>query len=248
MSFSNDTIWIIGASSGIGEHIARNLSSQGATLILSARSEDKLKTLNKDLGGKHTILPFDISDTNQIGDAFKKAKNEHKKINRIICMAGIYEPKQIRDMDQDDLIKTVNINLIGVMAFAQKALNLLENQGYGQIALCASIAGYTGLPNGQPYSATKAALINFTQSLHTEANENIDIKLISPGFVKTPLTDKNNFKMPFIMKPEDAAKEIVSGLKRKSFEIDFPKKLTLTLKLISILPYPIRLAICKKMK
>ena len=127
------------------------------------------------------------------------------------------------------------------------ALPILKEQKSGQIALCGSVAGYIGLSGGQPYSATKAAVMNLAESLHAECPNHIDIKLISPGFVRTALTDKNDFSMPMILTPETAAKAIANGLHTKRFEIHFPKKFTLMLKFLRLLPYVIGLFITKKL-
>lgn len=248
MGFSGEKIWIVGASSGIGAQLARRLYKNGATFILSARSEDDLHALNNELGGGHSVIPFDISDFEQVRNAVDKAKNEHSQIDRIICTAGIYEPKSVLDMDESDLRKIMDVNLTGVIYFSQQALKAVRAQDKAQIAVCASVAGYVGLPNGQPYSASKAGLINFMQSMHVEAEKHIDIKMISPGFVKTPLTDKNTFDMPFIIEVDDAAREIEKGLESGKFEIHFPKKLTLSLKFISILPNCLKFLICSKFK
>lgn len=248
MIFSGEIIWIIGASSGIGAQLARNLSKQGAHLILSARSQDKLDGLNNELDGEHTVIPFDISDFEQVKNATNQAKTLHSEIDRIICMTGIYEPKSILDMKEEDIRKIIDVNLTGVIYFIQCAIKAVKSQSKAQIVACASVAGYVGLPNGQPYSASKAGLINFMQSLYLEAQDHIDIKVICPGFVETPLTEKNNFDMPFIISAEEAAREIEKGLISKKFEIHFPKKLTRSLKIISILPNAIKFMICSKFK
>lgn len=248
MSFENETIWIIGASSGIGESLARKLSKESATLILSARSEDKLNELNNNLGNKHIVLPFDVSDFEATKKAISKAQSNAETIDRIICLAGIYEPSAIKDMTDENIEKIITVNLTGIMHFAKHAYNLSLQQKKSQIALCASVAGYVGLPNAQPYAASKAGLINFIQSMKMEAPDHVDIKMINPGFVRTPLTDKNEFDMPFIIEPEDAAQHIMDGLQSRAFDINFPKKLTLTLKIISVLPNFLKIPICAKFK
>lgn len=248
MAFKNQTIWIIGASSGIGKSLAKTLSEQGASLILSARSEDKLDALNADLNGQHIVLPFDIANFEDTNSAVSHVKNLGKPIDRIICMAGIYEPSAIKDISDENLVKIIAVNMTGIMHFTKCAYNLVEKQTKAQIALCASVIGYIGLPNAQPYAASKAGLINFIQSLRMEADKHIDIKMINPGFVRTPLTDKNEFSMPFILEPEDAAQRILKGLQSNAFDINFPKRLTLALKIISILPDFLKIPICSKFK
>lgn len=127
------------------------------------------------------------------------------------------------------------MNLLGAFTLIDSVLPILKQQRSGQLALCGSVAGYNGLPGGQPYSATKAAVINLAESLKAE-NPQLDIKVINPGFVKTPLTDKNSFQMPMMVSPEYAAQAIAEGLLKRGFEIHFPKKFTLLMKLLRILP------------
>jgi short-subunit dehydrogenase len=125
--------------------------------------------------------------------------------------------------------------LNGAFNAVHAVLPILKSQAHGQFVLCGSVAGYCGLPNGQPYSATKAGVINLAESLRAEEGH-LDIKVINPGFVRTPLTDKNNFKMPMMIEPEEAAKIIVKGLQSKKFEIHFPKRFTFLMKILSVLP------------
>lgn len=241
MSFEGEYIWIIGASSGIGKALAGELSDSGAKLILSARREIELQQLNKELGNQHLVYPLDVSDNEAVRETVRKLSEQISQIDRIIFLAAIYNPTSIKDLDISATRQMIEVNLLGAIYVTTAVLPLLEKQPKGQLALCSSIAASIGLPNGQPYSATKAAVTNFTESLYTEAPSHIDIKLISPGFVETPLTDKNSFKMPMIIKPEQAATEIAKGLKSSSFEIHFPQRFTRLLKIISSLPYSLAL-------
>lgn len=248
MTFSNDIIWIIGASSGIGEALAQELSNQGATLILSARNEKKLNDLKEKIGEKHQVIPLDVSDITQVEEAAQTALSSVKRLDRVIFMAGIYDPNAIADINIEYAKKIIDVNFMGALYVTKTIMPIFEKQGSGQIALCASVAGKLGLPNGQPYSASKAALINFTESLHAEAPKTIDVKLINPGFVKTPMTSKNDFKMPMVITPEKAAYAIAKGLKSKAFEIHFPKKFTYIVKTIAALPYILGRPLAKKIK
>ncbi len=248
MSFSGENIWIIGASSGIGAALARVLSAQGATLILSARSKDALESLRKELGRQHHIYPLDVANYSDIESAINYITKTVKKLDRVIFMAAIYNPANIENMDVAFTKQLLEVNVLGAFHVAKATLPILQKQSEGQLALCASVAGYVGLPGGQPYSASKAALINFAESLYAEVPKNIDIKVINPGFVRTPMTDKNNFSMPMRVEPEVAAIYIADGLRSKAFEIHFPKKFTIFLKFLSILPYGIKLFLTSKMK
>ncbi len=248
MSFKDEHIWIIGASSGIGKAVANVLAAQGAMLILSARREEELDILNHELGGQHSVMPLDVADITSIQKALKAIIKKTKCIDRVIFLAAIYEPTPIRKMDLELARKTIQVNLLGGMAVTQVLLPIFDKQEGGQLVLCASVASYVGLPNGQPYSASKAALLSFAESLYAEEQGKIDIKVINPGFVRTPMTDKNTFDMPMRIEPEQAAAAIVKGLKESGFEIHFPKRFTYIMKFLSSLPYGLMLKILKKMK
>lgn len=246
ISFSGENIWIIGCSSGIGRELAKQLAAKNANLIMSARRKEELQILQQDFAGSnHKIYPMDVANEKQVNKVTEEVLKQFKKIDRVIFMAGIYTPENITNMDMNITRKIIEVNLMGAIYCVNAILPILKKQNSGQIALCASVAGYIGLPNGQPYSASKAALINFTESLFAEISDNIDVKLINPGFVKTPMTSKNDFYMPFCIDVNDAAKAIIKGLRKKSFEIHFPKRLTLLLKAINVLPYFLKLSICK---
>lgn len=245
--FKNKTIWIVGASSGIGEALAKNLHINGANLILSARSHDKLEQLNVSLELKHKVLPIDISNKMQIENAIESLSNQNQSIDSILILAAQYEPTPIENLNLNTLQSIIDINLTSVINLTCATLKLFHKQGYGQIVLCGSVAGYVGLANAQPYSATKAAIANFAQSLYLEQkSKNIDVKLLSPGFVKTPMTDKNHFEMPMMISPEQAAQSIADGLNSNQFEIHFPKKFTYIMKFLSFLPYKWYFLIAKK--
>ena len=246
-TFNAQTIWIIGASSGIGRAVAAQLAEQGATLILSARREDKLHTLSTQLPGTHHIAPIDAAQNDLFSARILRLFKEHGTIHRILFFPAIYKPGNIIDIDPDFAQEAMQVNVVSAYCLAHVATPLLQQQSFGQLAFCASVAGFIGLPGGQPYSATKAALINLVESLRAETAPHVDIKLINPGFVKTDLTDKNDFKMPMIISGEKAARYITDGLRTKSFEIHFPKRFTLLVKLARLLPYWLALKITKRL-
>jgi NADP-dependent 3-hydroxy acid dehydrogenase YdfG len=237
-TYHNKIVWIIGASSGIGEALSKELASRGAIICLSARREEELEKLKRCLSGeKHKTFPLNVCDEDAV---IKTANSIHKhfaRIDSIIFLAAAYKPMRFEKMDIPDVRQIIETNLLTAFYVLHAVIPFLKNQPYGQIALCGSVAGYIGLPGGQPYSATKAAIINLAESLRSELKETIDVKIINPGFVKTGLTAKNNFEMPMIISPEKAAICIANGLLKKNFEIHFPKKFTFFLKLIKILPY-----------
>ncbi len=247
-NYHGEHIWIIGASSGIGAALASELAARGATLILSARREEQLQKIADTLEGSHIVCPLDVTDYAALEDASSWIAGEVGTIDRIIFMAAIYQPGSITSIEPSFIAKMVEVNLTGALNVSRIALERLSRQPSGQLTLCASVAGYAGLPNSQPYSATKAAIINLAETLANDAPEHINIKLISPGFVRTPMTDKNDFEMPMRIEPDDAAKHIANNLTSKKFEIHFPKRFTYFVKFIASLPYWLQLPITKKFK
>ena len=250
-SLNNKNIWIIGASSGIGASLAKKLAEEGANLILSARREDKLQKVLDSLNGNgHKVYQLDVTDSKKVEKTAKAIKASFEKIDCVIFMAATYAPSSNKgEMSIEVITSSVNVNFIGALNVSHYCIPIFRGQGEGLLALCGSIAGYRGLPNGQPYCATKAAIINLSESLYMENKDyGVDVKLISPGFVETPLTEKNNFSMPFIIKSDEAAESIVKGLKSRSFEIHFPKIFTYMLKFLQILPNWIYLKIAKNVR
>lgn len=233
-SFAGKDVWIIGASSGIGRALSMRLAREGARLILSARNQDALEDLRRTLAGPHTVAPVDVTNF----DLLQTVVSGMPAPDSVIFLAGQYEPGKLGDSDASVSKTIVETNLTGALNTLHAVLPVMRRQGRGQIALCASVAGYRGLPNGQPYSATKAAIINLAESLKTEEAKNgIDIRLISPGFVKTRMTDKNAFPMPMMISPEQAADAIAAGLQGHDFEIHFPRRMTWIMKILQSLPY-----------
>ena len=214
------------------------LAERGAILALSARNADDLAQLKNTLGDQHQIFVLDVTDEKQVQETVQAVHLAFGRIDRVIFLAAAYTPMKLAQLDLVITKQIIEVNLLGVFYVVHAVLPLLAGQKTtGQIALCGSVAGYNGLPGGQPYSATKAGIINLAESLYSEAPKNIDIKLISPGFVRTGLTAKNDFTMPMIISPEAAAQAIANGLLTTRFEIHFPKRFTLFLKLLRILPY-----------
>lgn len=243
-------IWIVGASSGIGRALAHAYAKQGAQLSLSARREHELAALIKELEGEgHQAYPLDVAKPDQIDIVTGVIRAQHTTIDKIIVMAAIYEPQAIVQMSSQALRRMIDINLLGTLEITRAVLPWLRAQGRGQLALCGSVAGYRGLPNGQPYSATKAAIQNFAETLWLEeAPHGLDVRLMSPGFVETPMTAKNTFSMPMMISPEQAAAAIVEGLNGKAFEVHFPKRFTRMMKLLRCLPNALYFKVAGKLK
>jgi len=220
-------IWIIGATAGIGKSLAELFASQGHNLAISGRNEKGIDGLLSSLPkADHISAPMNVCNVNQIQKASKAIFNHWSKIDQVIFLAGIYQPMKIDELDLELVKDIIETNLIGAINLTNVILD----------SFCASVAGYKGLPKSQPYGASKAGLINFVQSLNVEHGKEVDIRLINPGFVKTRLTDKNDFEMPMMISADQAAMYIDKGLNSKKFEVHFPKKFSLILKLFNLLP------------
>lgn len=239
-----EKIWIIGASDGIGAALAEQWAARGAQLILSARSGQKLEALRTRLGEGHVVVAVDVADRISVDAAARRVAGLGP-LDRVVTLAALYDPGRVADIDAATAAAIVQVNLTGSFHVAQVAPALLRHGG--QLALCGSVAGYIGLPQGQIYSATKAGVINLAESLRSELAPDVDVRLISPGFVDTRLTQRNDFAMPALMTPEQAARAIVKGLDTGRFEIHFPRRFTTVLKLLRLLPYSLLLRITRRL-
>lgn len=246
--FRNKNIWIIGASSGIGEACAKHFSAQGANLILSARRIPRLEEISSSClesnsgSGEIHLIPMDVDDEGSVQQAAHQVTElnlkHSQKIDLLLFVSGIYEPVRADDFEFSKAFKIINTNLLGPMRVLAEMLPTFIKQGNGHIAIVASVAGYSGLPKSLVYGPTKAALINFTESLYYDLHpKGISVHLISPGFVATPATAHNDFQMPALITPEKAAKEIACGLERGDFDIHFPKRFTYFMKFLRLMPY-----------
>ncbi|MBM5782099.1 MAG: SDR family NAD(P)-dependent oxidoreductase [Pelagibacterales bacterium] len=245
---------IIGASNGIGEALVEKYFNQGFDLVISSRSEDKLQQIrekllnnNKNTENKIIVTKSDVCDSKSIEELINTTYKHHSKIDLVIFCSAIYSPTSAFSFDLEESHKIIDTNLKGAINLLHKVLPKLEQQNFGHIAFVASVAGYRGLPQSFAYGASKAGLINLCEGIYPELlKKNINISLINPGFVKTRLTEKNKFSMPFIITPDKAAEAIFSGLEKKQFEIHFPKKFTIFLKILRIIPNFIFLKIIKR--
>ena len=224
--------WIIGSSSGIGKELAKKLDAKGYNLILSSRNKEKLMDLNDNLINKHEVIPLDLSDKNQCFDVSKNIIDSNMDSLHIIFMSATYSPDNSSDYEN-----VINVNILGLLHILSITKEFLKNtNSTSQLVICSSLVAYKGLPYSQPYSMTKAALYNLASSLHIELKNVVDVKVITPGFVKTPLTDKNTFPMPLMISANSAASIISKGLESDRFEISFPIPMYLIMKGLQTLP------------
>jgi len=242
------SIWITGASSGIGKSLALKFAKEGWQVAASARREDLLNQLSE-ANENITSFPLDVTDREKCEKTFEKIKNTYEKLNMCFFSTGTWDPKKEKDIDIDQMKKVMDVNFFGTLNCIKAVEIYFKENKNGHISIVSSIAGYRGLPNSTGYGASKAALNNLAESLYFDfGRHNVRISLISPGFIKTPMTDKNEFKMPFLKTPEFAADKIYNGLiNGSSFEIDFPKELTLILKFLKILPDKIYFKLIRKL-
>ena len=247
MSENQKKIWITGASSGIGKAAAEKFAKEGWKVAVSARRKELLDELAKDQN--ITSFPLDVTNRDQINKVFKSILNEFGDLDICLFSSGTYEPKDEQSIDPDKIKNVMNVNFLGVIDCVKAVEDFFKNKQSGHISIVSSIAGYRGLPNSSGYGPSKAALTNFSESIYFDFKKyKVKVSVVSPGFIKTPLTDKNEFPMPFLRSPEFAAEKIYNGLMNSnSFEIDFPKQLTLTLKFLRILPYRIYLFLVDKL-
>lgn len=231
-------VWVIGASSGIGAALARTLLARGARLALSARSTPALEEIAATPGANTLVLPLDVTDPAGVVRGLQQVVAAWGGIDLVLWCAGTHSPVRAWEVDAAEARRLVDVNLNGVINGLPAVVAQLLLQKSGGIAIVSSVAGYGGLPTALVYGATKAALINLAETLYLDlAPRGIAVYLINPGFVKTPLTDKNTFKMPALISAEEAAREIIDGFARGSFEVHFPRRFTLWLKLLQLLPY-----------
>lgn len=240
-------VWITGASSGLGEFTARILAEKGCHVSISARSEDKLEAI----AATHQNISAhaaDVTDGERLKQVVAEIEDAYGPIDLCIFSAGAWFQSSIKDMNVENFQKTVDVNFMGVVKSMDAILPRMLERKSGHVSWISSVAGYGGLPNAASYGATKAALIHMAETVKPELEaENITVSVINPGFVRTALTDKNKFPMPFLMEPEDAAEKIVSGLEAEKFEVAFPWQMVWILKFLNHLPYWLYFKLIKRL-
>ena len=240
-------IWITGASSGIGRALAIKFANEGWIVAASARRENLLQELNK-INENIYAFPLDVTNIDQCKLVFKNILEKFKDVEISIFGTGIHDPKSEKEFNLEKIRKIMEVNYFGTMNSINSVYSFYNNKKSGQISIISSVAGYRGLPAAGAYCASKSALTSFAESLHFEMKrKNVRVTLVSPGFIKTPMTDQNDFPMPMIKSPEFAAERIYNGLvKKKYFEIHFLKAFTYIMKFLRILPNGVYFKIVEK--
>jgi short-subunit dehydrogenase len=230
-------IWITGASSGIGKALSIKFAQEGWIVAASARREGLLQELTKINQNIHSF-PLDVTNPEQCKKVFEEIKKKFNNIEISIFGTGIHDPNSEKRFNLEKIREIMEVNYFGTMNSINSVYDYYNDKKGGQISIISSVAGYRGLPAAGAYCASKSALTSFTESLRFEMmRKNVRVSLVSPGFIKTPMTDQNDFPMPMIKSPEFAAEQIYIGLTKKTgFEIHFPKAFTFFLKFLRILP------------
>ncbi len=230
------SVWLVGASTGIGRATASLLHARGARVVVSARGARALDEFVAAHPGS-IGLPLDVTDRAAVAGAAAQAFERCASIDLVLYCAGHYKAMRATDFDLDEALRHVQVNQIGALHLIAAVLPRLLAQRSGHLSLVSSVAGYRGLPNSMAYGPTKAALINLGETLYLDlAPLGIGVSVVNPGFVETPLTAQNAFTMPALISPEQAALAIVEGWAAGRFEIHFPKRFTLWLKALRHLP------------
>jgi len=242
------TIWITGGSTGIGKALAIKFASNGWNVAISARRENLLQEIS-DNNENIFSYPLDVTNKSQCKEVFNKIKSKFQSVDICFFSTGTWNPKKEKDIDVEQIEDVFKVNFFGTLNSIKAVEEYFKNKQDGIITIVSSIAGYRGLPNSTGYGPSKSALNNLAESLYFDfKRSNVRVCLVSPGFIKTPMTDKNDFKMPFLKTTEYAADKIYDGLINKNnFEIHFPKSLTLILKLFSFLPSKLYFGLIGKM-
>ena len=240
--------WITGAGKGIGRSLAHRLAADGWIVAVSARTASDLESLAEEMPERIKAVPLDVVDEAACAAAVEAVEARIGPLDLVVLNAGTYRRVSAANFAVDGYRQVLEANLMGtVNCLAAVMPRMIARRG-GHLAVVASLTGYVGLPSSAAYGATKAALINMCEALQPElAVHGVRISVINPGFVDTPLTQKNDFPMPFLMPVEDAVDRIVRGLEAGRFEIAFPWRMKMLLRLLASLPDPLRLAITRRM-
>lgn len=211
--------WLVGASEGLGAALARRLAAEGVSLVLSARSEDRLSELARELPAGTEVLPLDVTDA----EGLERAAEGLGEIDGVVFLAGVYWPFGAREWDAGKANTMADVNFTGAMRLMGVVVPRFVARDRGHIVLTGSLTGYRGLPGSVAYTASKAGVMAMAECMHCDLRKTgIDVQLVSPGFVRTRLTDKNDFRMPQIMEPDAAAGIILEHMKRGGFQRAFP--------------------------
>ena len=225
--------WLVGASEGLGRETAFCLSRAGAEVIVSARSEDRLKELVEELPGKASYVTVDVADR----AAVEAAAKEIGDLDGVVYLAGVYWPMKSQEWDNEKADMMGEVNFLGASRVVGSVIGDMVAKNAGHIVLVGSLSGFRGLPGAIGYCSSKAGMMALAESIQADLRTSpIEVQLINPGFIKTRLTEKNDFNMPFIMSPEDAAKEVFDHMNTDDFKKSFPMVFSWVFRLSQFMP------------
>jgi short-subunit dehydrogenase len=218
-NWAGKTYWLIGASEGLGRALAEIMADEGADLILSARSEDRLREVANGLSRPARIVTVDVSEAASV----RAAADMIGPIDGVVFLAGVYWPMSATEWNADDAETMVDVNLMGAMRVLGATVPDMVQRNAGHIVLTGSLSGFRGLPGAIGYSASKAGIMSLAETMKSDLKAtDVEVQVVNPGFIRTRLTDKNNFSMPFIMSPEDAARVMFDHMNSRKFKRSFP--------------------------
>lgn len=240
--------WVTGAGTGIGRALAKRLAQEGWHVAVSARTAQDLDSLAAEVPGSITAFVLDVTNGAETEAVVDKIETGIGPLELVVLNAGTYFPVTATNFKAANFRKTVDVNLNGTANGLDAVLPRMIARKSGHIALMASVAGFVGLPTSSAYGATKAAINNLAEAMKVELEPHgVTMTVINPGFVRTPLTDKNTFPMPFLMEIDPAIDALMRGLKSKRYEIIFPWQMAVLMKLLRILPHWLLFAITRRM-
>ena len=232
--FAGKTYWLVGASEGLGEALAIQLSALGAKLVLSARNKERLEAVAKAVPGEARVVPIDIADD----DSVAKAAEAVGDVDGWVFLAGIYWPMPATEWELNQGVAMADVNFTGAFRVLGHVVPKMVAKDAGHIVITGALSGVRGLPGAIGYGASKAGVMSLAESLRADLwRTGVDVQLANPGFIKTRLTDKNEFKMPFLMTSEEAAGQMVSLMKKPAkFQSHFPMVFSWLFRLSRLLP------------
>lgn len=248
MDGTTGTAWVTGAGSGIGRALARRLAETGWTVAVSARTARDLDTLAAEVPGRITAFLLDVTDAAACVETGRQIEASLGPVDLAVFNAGSYFPTTAEDFSVANFKKTVDVNLMGEVNCMGAVVPSMLARRAGHVVLMGSLTGLVGLPTAASYGATKAALNSIAQAFKPDFERfGITISVINPGFVKTPLTDKNRFPMPFLIGVDAAVDHIMRGIERQRFDISFPWQMSFLVRLLAALPDWAKFAITRRM-
>lgn len=225
--------WLIGASEGLGRELAKTLSRVGCELVVSARSEDRLTSLVDELPGKARAVTIDVADM----DSVKAAAQEVGKIDGMVYCAGVYWPMKATEWDNEKATMMAEVNYLGASRVVGEVIGDMVARDAGHIVLTGSLSAFRGLPGAIGYTASKAGMLGLAESMYMDLRTTgVKVQVVNPGFIDTRLTQKNDFHMPFMMQPEEAAREVFEHMTTDGFKKDFPTMFASVFRLSQFLP------------